>query len=108
MSALAPTSEVAALLSAPTTWRNWYHFSTVRCHAARRERSAAIASLAHVCETTTSVSAEVRVREMRDELPVCCAFQPSAMVEGSGVLNDLLPPFTTATFNGQFFASLQV
>jgi hypothetical protein len=38
-------------------------FSTVRCHAARRARSAAIASLAHVCETTTSVSVEVSVRD---------------------------------------------
>jgi hypothetical protein len=36
--------------------------STVRCNAARRARSAVIASLAHVCETATSVSVEVRVR----------------------------------------------
>jgi hypothetical protein len=49
-------------------------FSMVRCHAARRACSAAIASLAHVCETTTSVSVEVRVHVMRDDLPVCCAF----------------------------------
>jgi hypothetical protein len=30
------------------------------------------------------------------------------MVEGSRVLNDALPPFTTATFNSQRFASLHV
>jgi hypothetical protein len=30
------------------------------------------------------------------------------MVKGSGVLDALLPPFTTATFSRQGFASLQV
>ena len=46
--------------------------------------------------------------EMRDDLPGCCAFQPSAMVKGSGVLDDLLPPLTAHVFDGQSLASLQV
>jgi hypothetical protein len=43
---------------------------------------------------------------MREDLPACCAFQPLAMVKGSGVLNDALPPLTAHTFSRQTIASV--
>jgi hypothetical protein len=45
---------------------------------------------------------------MRDDLPGYCAFQPSALVKGSGISNDAPPPFTAAAFDSRCILRLQV